>query len=131
MAESVEAIAGAVANAIRQSLSSSDSPRAGVNSSLFRGSASIQESPSVPTTYEVARDLRNSTINKRPKFSPPSLFEKMRNRRSKRHGQPVKVISYVRDVVLLPNEYRARSGEISVPRASRRSKLGQAGLVGN
>ena len=141
MAESVEAIAGAVANAIRQSLSP-DTPGAAANTSVFRRSTSNQEpvpvarsgtyrplgaSTSSSTTYEVARDIR---IRKRPKFSPPSLFENMRSRRSKRPGQPAKVINYVRDVVLLPNEFRARNGEISVPRASRRSKLGQAGLVG-
>ena len=90
-----EAIAGAVANVLRERLPPVSVP-----------------SPSART-----------------KFSPPTLFQDVRSRRG-RKKQASKLVSYVRDIILLPMEFRSRDGEISIPRSSRRNKLGKAGLVG-
>lgn len=37
---------------------------------------------------------------------------------------------HVRDIVLLPEEFRSENGSICIPRSTRREKLGKAGLVG-
>ena len=142
---SVEAIAGAFANAIRQSLSTAQSeqvrPSGSTSSSARLGSAgthgaessridlpNTSSRPPPSTAYERASDFRAS---KRPKFAAPSLFENWRGRRgSQRQKQPPKVISYDRDVILLPSEFKSRGGDISIPRSTKRNKLGQAGLVG-
>lgn len=134
----VEAIAGAFAKAIRQSFStdptgsqSAQSPPVVRTTPDYRNSVPSTSSrflpSSRPSTYERASDFRAS---KRPKYSAPTIFENLRNRRSGRQGQPSKVISYDRDVILLPREFKGRSGDISIPRITRRNKLGQAGLVG-
>ena len=101
-----EAIAGAVANVLRERLPPVSVP-----------------SPSARNTFEVTSAL------KRAKFSPPTLFQDVRSRRG-RKKQASKLVSYVRDIILLPMEFRSRDGEISIPRSSRRNKLGKAGLVG-
>ena len=128
----VDAIAGAVASAIRQSLNSSIPPQqgSGVNASPSQagaGSSSSQHgatSVQPPTTYDRASDLTNSS-SKRPRFAPPTLFENMRNRRGRNRGQKAapKITCYVRDVVLLPTDFRNRYGEVIVPRRKKTSLL--------
>jgi hypothetical protein len=39
-------------------------------------------------------------------------------------------VSYDRDVILLPKEFKGRGGDVSIPRSTKKNKLGQAGLVG-
>ena len=107
-----EVIAGAVANALRERL-----PREGL------ASHSILASRRERNPYEMASDI------KRARFSPPSMFQAVRNRRKQKHGQASKVLSYVRDIILLPMEFRSRTGEISIPRSTRRSKLGLVGKI--
>lgn len=147
---SLQAIAGAVVNAIVQSLSSdqtvsttnSSETRASASSSIFSAATSSPDSrislPSTisilppssrPSAYERASDVRAS---KRPKFSAPTLFENVRTRcRSQKHqGQPLNVINYDQNVILLPKEFQSKDGDISIPRSGRRNKLGQAGLIG-
>ena len=155
----VEAIAGAFANAIRQSFAteqtSGSQPAASPGPGYEAGSQSADplRPPAVwptttpesrhslpstsscsapglssrPSTYEQASDFR---VSKRLKYSAPTLFENWRNRRSRRQGQPAKIVAYDRDIILLPKEFKGRGGDVSIPRSTRRNKLGQAGLVG-
>lgn len=115
------AIAGAVVHAIRNHLP----PEAANNPD----SPNLQptHSPGV-TAFDFASGIRNPP--KRPRFSPPSLFDNVRKRKRGKKAQAVKVISYVRDVILLPMEFKKRDGEICIPRCGKRSLLGKAGLVG-
>lgn len=39
-------------------------------------------------------------------------------------------MTYVRDIVLLPVEFRSENGSICIPQSTRREKLGKVGLVG-
>ncbi len=95
------------------------------SSNLSYPSSSNAVSPS-RSTFELASDLR-----KRPKFSPPTLFENVRNRsRKKKQMDHSKVVTYMRDIILLPKIFQCPDGDISIPRSTKRSKLGQAGLVG-
>lgn len=95
-----EAIAGAVVNALRDRL-----PPSTAASNIPR------------STYEIASDLRPKA--KHPKFSPPSMFESIRNRRSKKKtGESSKTNFYVRDVFLLPMKFQGSGGDISIPRSS-------------
>ena len=119
-----EAIAGAVANVLRERFP--PVPSSSVSASLPTN-PNLQDTPR--TSFNLASELRSTA--KRPKFSPPSLFEGLRSRRKKgKSAQPSKTVHYMRDVVLLPLEFKSRSGEISFPRGSRRTQLGKAGLVG-
>ena len=127
----MDQIAGAVANAIRQSLTnrsaSSVSPNSSSSSSLVANVGNSTRPARPPTTFEQAVELR-----KRPKFEPPSLFQNVRNRRSRKrdNSRSKPVSTYVRDIILLPKEFKCRDGDISIPRCSRRNKLGKTGLVG-
>ncbi len=113
----LESIVGAVSSAIRQSLSGR----------LLSVNPPNAPARTPPSAFERACDLRP----KRPKFMPPSLFESNRNRKRGRKSKSdaPKVVSYVRDIVLLPKQFE-KKGEISIPRATKRSRLGMAGLVG-
>ena len=121
---SVEAIVGAVASAVRQSLSSPS-----VSASSQPSQPSSIRSTSTSTTFERACELRSAA--KRPKFQPPSLFENLRSRsRGTKKKASAKITSYVRDAILLPMDFKTPDGDIVIPRAARRTKLGKAGLVG-
>ncbi len=121
-----EVIAGAVATAIRERFPSA-SPSPSIPLPFPSNSQSSHSVPAERSTFDLACDLR-----KRPKFNPPSLFENMRSRRSRKKGgrQQSKFISYVRDIVLLPMDAKGQDGIISIPRSSKRVMLGKAGLVG-
>ena len=59
------------------------------------------------------------------------MFENIRRRNSrKKKNKQEKVITYVQDIILVSMNYKSRSGEIAIPRATKRNKLGKAGLVG-
>ena len=162
----VEAFAGAVANAIIQSIStatqnltrnSSSSDTEPTTFSNFCGShvlihnssdtrrhsqpeGPLQDS-SGPTTFEQAAGIRQV---KRPRFEPPSLFEAVRRGRHHRSGSSTagrsrtkttenatsKTTLYARNIILLPPQYKSSNGEVLIPRRTKRSLLGQAGLVG-
>ena len=95
-------------------------------------------SQSPQSIFRRAADMRHqSTISgcKRPRYEPPSMFENMRrgNRRTRKADMQAapKTIHYVRDIILLPPEYRnSQTGDVSIPRTTKRSILGSAGLVG-
>ena len=154
----VEAIAGAFANAIRQSFAteqtSGSQPAASPRPGYEAGSQSPDplHPPAVwptatsesryslpntsshlapglfsrPSTCERASDFR---VSKQPKYSPLTLFENWTNHCSRHQGQPAKIVAYDRDVILLPKEFKGRGGDVSIPRSTRRNKLGQAGLI--
>ena len=134
----IDVIAGAVASAIRQSLNTSVSRGSAhnqVDAALSQNECSSSQVASTslqpPTTYVRASDLSTPSAQKRPKFTPPSLFENIRNRRGRRGGRgPPKTTCYVRDVVLLPTDFKNRYGEVVIPRRKKRSLLSTAGLVG-
>lgn len=137
----VDVIVGAVASAIRQSLNTSVSQGPGISDQSVRsdpgegGSSSSSSKVAAtplqrPTTYDRASDL-STPSQKRPKFTPPSLFENLRSRRGGRGKKAApKTTCYVRDIVLLPSEFRNRYSEITIPRRTKRSLLATAGLVG-
>ena len=61
------------------------------------------------------------------------MFETMRSgsRRPRQDMPAPKIIHYVRDVILLPPQYRSsQTGTVSIPRKTNQSILGAAGLVG-
>ncbi len=58
------------------------------------------------------------------------MFESVRNRRTSKQGQHSKLVSYIRDIILLPMKFKSPNGDISIPRIIKRNKLGKAGLVG-
>ncbi len=71
------------------------------------------------------------------KYNPPTLFESLRrepNLAKKRLGRTpkasVKLTYYVRDIMLLPSEFKGPNNNVSIPRCKRRTLLAQAGLVG-
>ncbi len=134
---SVDAIAGAIASAVRQSLLSCE-PGPSRSSSLEPNQSSESRSR-IPLPSRVTESLPRVTEfdrasqAKKPKYSPPTLFEFARTSRSsrkKKQGGATKVISYVRDIILLPNEFKSDEGDVVIPRNSRREKLGKTGLVG-
>lgn len=115
--EYANAIAGAVATAIR--------------GHLTPGISSNTSSERTGPTFNLATDVRS--VAKRPKFSPPSLFENTRrckSRKVNKYTTSPKMISYVRDVILLPMDYVNCDGEIYIPRCAKRNKLGKTGLIG-
>lgn len=74
---------------------------------------------------------------KKPKYNPPTLFQSLRREPStskkrivRRPKTPTRLTYYVRDILLLPSEFRCPSNNVSIPRSKKRSLLAQAGLVG-
>lgn len=119
--EYANAIAGAVATAIRGRLPP------GVSSNNTGTSSRLERTDS-NTTFNLAADVRS--VAKRQKFSPPSLFESTRRNKSRKKVVSPKVVSYVRDVILIPMEFRNGNGDIYIPRCVKRNTLGKAGLIG-
>ena len=101
-----------------------------------------RESTEEASSFQQAREQASSVSQqpwhtKRPRisFEPPSLFESVRRRRtpqsvSKQSPSCSKSVHYSRDIVLLPPEYRNKSGDVVIPRSGKRSLLGRAGLIG-
>ncbi|XP_019858212.1 PREDICTED: uncharacterized protein LOC109586463 [Amphimedon queenslandica] len=112
----VDALAGALVNVVRQSLRSGMEP------------STSQEATRPVTEFQRAA--------KRPKLSPPSLFNsrqvhpyQSRKRKETARSTP-KVTNYVRDIILLPDEFENETGSVCIPRSNNREMLGKAGLVG-
>ena len=118
---SLETIVGAVTSAVRNSLGGSQSSRTTFEraSNHTRGRSGSTSDSTGPSSAECAP--------KRPKFTPPTL---MRSRRRGAKHETAKIITYMRDTILLPAEYLNRNGDILIPRSTNRTKLGKAGLVG-
>jgi len=76
------------------------------------------------SSFERASTFKPS---KRPFFSPPTMFENVRTRCKKKKVGNIKTTFYNRDVILLPQEFQSSTGEITIPRSSNRTLLGQAG----
>ena len=117
-----DAIAGAVVHAIQNRLPPGTRGDPGFHFSSNRSRAHGA------TTFDFASDIRSTA--KRPCYSPPSIFSNLRKRRKGKSAPAAKIVTYVRDVILLPMEFKNRNGEICIPRCGKRSLLGQAGLVG-
>ena len=113
----VDALAGALANVVRQSLMSG-----------------IEPSTSQDVTTRPVTEFQRAM--KRPKLSPPSLFNSRlahphQSRKRKETARPnPKVTNYVRDIILLPDEFENETGSVCIPRSNNRETLGKAGLVG-
>ena len=120
---SISALAGAVAAAIHQSLATNLARRQGE-----RAQTSVPQTPETVSGHSSRNLTPFERAAKRPKFSPPTLFENLRKRRKKSSGsssgQSSKVNYYVRDVVLLPEEF-AKGNIVPVPRCSSRTRLRQ------
>ena len=113
---SIDAFAGAFVSAIKQSLQGAG------NDSPSTSAAATSDSAVVPS--------------KKVKFNAPSLFESLRREpKTRRRGKwskaaTPKTTCYVRDIILLPNEFKGEHNDVSIPRSRKRSMLAQAGLVG-
>lgn len=145
---SVESIADAVANAVMRSIStavhrteSASYLQTAVNPSIrpsTRGSDEQHhdQSPISRSVFQQAAGVRHTSAEcKRPRYEPPSMFERMRRRGNRRNREdtptPLKTTHYVRDVILLPPHYKTSSaGDVLIPRTAKRRSLGGAGLVG-
>ncbi len=136
----VNAIAGLIANAVRERLGR---PSEGSASDSIPGVSA----PTIPSTQRQRPNQsgagtsgnRDSTYRQaarltathgdgrrgKRRLSPPSFF-----RLKKRKPQSQKPTHYVRDIVLLPPECKTTLGKIAIPRGSRRNKLAQSGMVG-
>ena len=86
-----------------------------------------------PNTTDFETMIEN--WRKKPKYNPPTLFERLR-RRGKGKGKTTpsaleKVIYYVRDIVMLPHDFEETgSNRITIPRQDKRNMLAEIGLVG-
>ncbi len=93
----IDAIAGAVANATRDSLGSSPSPS---QSNAFLSSSTPLTRTNISTVFQ-----RTMAMNPRKKqmFSPPTMFESVSSRRKrKKTDGGSKIVCYNRDIILLP-----------------------------
>ena len=88
-----------------------------------------ESSSNAPSTSE--------PMKKKAKYNPPSLFESLRREPkvskkflSKKLKAPVRLTQYVRDILLLPSEFKGPNNNVSIPRSKKRTMLAQAGLVG-
>lgn len=101
----LDAFAGAIAGAMYRQAQSQPSRSDSDLSPSTRANANA-------TTFDRASQLRINPPNppKKTKFTPPTLFENKRNRRPSRSRvsveKPIKVTLYVRDIILLPLEYK-------------------------
>jgi len=130
----VNELAGAVANALMQSISTASSRTTSSRPGSSSGIHDDQQS-STASRFDLAANLRPATP-KRPRFCPPTLFENARSGRGRsgrlldrRDGVP-KVVHYTRDIILLPPDCQDASGDITVLQSDKRAVLGRAGLVG-
>ena len=93
--------------------------------------------PNPASSFELAAGIRK---RRRVTFQPPSLFEAERrgHRRNqcgsgstRRAAEAVpKTIQYSRNLILLPPQSKSATGEVLIPRSTKKNFLGQAGLVG-
>ena len=132
----VDALAGALVNAVRHSFEQaivpgpSQSPRP--EHMLPGGSSSTPQRK----VTEYQRAANQGTKKNKLSVAPPSLFSqssssrRSNSRKRKQSDVQAKSTTYVRDIVLLPEEFRSENGSICIPRSTRREKLGKAGLVG-
>ena len=125
----IERIAGAVADAVRQSLSRT--PPSGLQAATFSRVSSLKSSrgsgeSSSSTTVTASR---LSGVSKR-KMPAPSAFGK--RRKSEKTKPSVRApITYIRDIMCLPKTYhRPGSANISIPRTDKRNSISEAGLIG-
>ena len=128
----VNELAGAVANALMQSISTASSRTTSSRPGSSSGIHDHQQS-STASRFDLAANLRPASP-KRPRFCPPTLFENARRSGCGRSGRDrrdvPKVVHYTRDIILLPPDCQDASGDIIVPRSDKRAVLGRAGLVG-
>ena len=127
---SIEDITGAFVNAIKRTLDTRE------DSSQDRGSSSSQGNPaSVPRSTSQDRSTSEPKRKKEKRYNPPTLFESLRRDPKRKKGRQVppakaRLSYYVRDIVLLPSEFKGPRKNISIPRSKKRTLLAQAGLVG-
>ena len=73
---------------------------------------------------------RSTSIPGRRSFPPPSMFKTRRARGSDSSRSTPKPVSYVRDIVCLPNQLPKEGGNITIPRGKTRTQIAEARLFG-
>lgn len=126
---SIDDLTGAFVSAIKKTLRAPQNSTASTSSSQVNTSTSQDDSSSEPR-------------KKHMKYNPPSIFESLRRdprlgkkllksgKTPKAKASSIRMTYYVRDIVLLPREFKGNNNNVSIPRSKKRTLLAQAGLVG-